>query len=563
MTALSAIKFEPEWEGPEEGELENTSVDKRFQDRVERYHVGLKNISLKAEWRDQNGALLNNLVQTFRFKNGGKNKIPTISPELLAQLICLRGQKHAEQVNQIVSYRVTFYGDNDELDGPFQHQGSFRIDGRREDDDTTRRRSRREEEESVEENEEDVDGVRHGRNVRLLPTTVVHERDTSVPSEAATMLNLATQAVAGILAEGRAALQQLRMEFSASATAQREDYRAFTVMVTNFIDALRDELKGSRSEVSKANDRLIKLAEQYSTQSTGQQEAMRQSWAAFQTGMQMMFQSNSNNMNWERQIMFMQFDELAKKKVDTAEKTSWLKDLAPYAFAAFGQILSAKGAPQGQILQDLAAEALKGKGEEEEDDEEESVKNEKPRTPRTVMGVPNGADLQKHYQENPIASLLQLLNTKFTKEQKDKLQKIVDPSTWNNLQAALSSTTDTLAKTYLLQFVMSVNQAGLTDQLLAEMTDEQKELFDDLNKLVLGNIPGLGGSPKAPTITTTGIEKTLVNVPTPSVPKKKKELGPNATIGEVRAYAKTTHGLTFSVRAKKEEILDAIAKAEA
>jgi hypothetical protein len=560
--AIKVVTYDPEWEPPDSDELKEYGVDKGFMDKVETFHTGLKSLSFKGVWKNEDGASMTQPVCSFKIRGGGTNKIPGIKPDLLASLIVARATEHAEHVGEIVNYKVTFYGDNDDLGGAFQKQGSFKIDGRPED----------EEDEEEEEEEEPSTQIRRGPGVRVLPTAAgpAMLRTPEPESEAVKLFKVLQQWSAGLFAELRASMAQQRIDMTASMQAQREDYRHILGDMGALMSEVRSDLQHSRDEVNKANQRIVKMSEQTASHFRGQQEANKQGWEAFRAGMQMQLQAMSQSMSWERQVMFMQFDNLAQQK-RKEERPKWVKDYGPLIIAAVGQVMSSKGSPMGEKIQELAMSAMEDDEEEEDEDEDEAPTPANP----TVMGVPDGVSAKDHFEKNQLSSMLQLLKSMLTPEQHKKLKELLPNMAYSTLQTALRSTNDMLAKAYVIQFMAHVQGVpGLDDKLTGELSDEQRELFNDIALLVTESMPGKKKpAPKNPVIDVeaTPTPKSAPQPP-PAPPAPPPPPGaPGASGGAVppydpqwrveklKAYAKKHYGLsTWPRGTKKKDIIEAI-----
>lgn len=491
-TAITALRYRPEWEPPDEEDLENVPVHKNFQEKVNLFHTGLKTINIKAFWENEDGAKLSQDVCGIEIAKGGKNKVPGINATLLGKVIVARAQTHADELGTDVSYRIKFYGENDEIDDKkaFLRQASFPLSGESDDD----------EDEEDEEEEEEVFGepppapIRRGNEVQEVKSALgpAQVRPSIIESETVQMMRIQHQWSAGIFAELRASMEQQRKDTTAIMQQQSSVYQETMGSIQQIIEEMRGDLRHSRDEVNKANGRLIKMSEQTASHLSGQQEANRQGWDAFRAGMQMQLQAMNNNMSWERQIMFMQFEQLSKEKAKNDEGApQWVKDFGPLVVAAIGQVLAAKGGgEQAELLQNLAAKAMAGE-EIEEEDVIPTTATPKSKSPEDVMGVPEGVDVREHYEKNKVTSMLQLFNSTLSEEQREKLKKLLPNLAWSALQTALRSKQEALTKSYLLQFVAHVATVpGLDKTLKSEMTDEQNELFQDIVKMVASSVPG-------------------------------------------------------------------------
>lgn len=557
MTAAvhSAIKFEPEWEPPEQ--LDDSEVNEKVEKKLRLHYEGLKTITIKAEYRNNDNQRLSESLGAVRIKGGGKGEVPGIDASTLVKVIYARANEHALQVKMIVAYRLTFFGDG--IVG--QPQVSFRLDGR------------------VEEDEEDEDDyqvppVRRGAGVSVLPTGM-NGRRSSFDSEAITAIHVVSQQSAGLFAELRASMQQQRMDYSAMITDIR-----------GFFGEMREELASARTESSKANARIAKMSSDQTQHFHNQQQANEQGWQAFHTGMQMQLKSLQQSMSWERQYMFMQFDQLATEKTKDDTK-SIAKEWGPLVLGAVGQILESKGSPAGRLLQEYA---LKTMGDDDEDDEEDDDEPEEASS--SVMGVPSGEDPKKHFNENPIVSMVQLLNSMLTKEQRTKLKELLPPLGWKALDSALKAKKDMMARAFLMQFIVQVKSVdGLDDKLKAELNKEQFELFNDIAETVT---KGIRTKPKPQTVIDVQVTSAPQKGPPPPpskvvagdepIPKAKPPAAPRAPKaksptkrrkpkaaktnrprldakwdkGKLRKYAKKHYGLDLPQRMSKPKMLAAI-----
>jgi hypothetical protein len=309
----------------------------------------------------------------------------------------------------------------------------------------------------------------------------------------------------------------------------------------NFAGELAKDSQHSRSEVTKANERLVKMTEQALTNTRGQQEAAQVAWDAWKGGMQLQMEATAKISAWERQFMMMEMDRAQQSKPsEVVEKgKSWIKDFAPFFLAGWGQLLTSRGSPQGEFFQKMAMNMLSGEDDEEE--EEVVVKPAKVKKPsEPVMGMPIDVDAREHFEKNPLNAMLQLFNSKLTPEQREKLQQIVPPQTWDTLQSALKAPNEQITQAYLIQFVIGIKAVkGLDDQLIKEMNEEQNSLFGDIVRMVMASISGMKKKPEAPEVKTEAPEPTAPEatpeaeaptespapeaVPPPAAPKKKKK----------------------------------------
>lgn len=534
--AETAIEYDPEWEPPDEEELSEVSVEKKFFDKVKKFHTGLKSIAIKAVWKNEDNETLTQPVLSIKVKNGGTNKIPGISPTMLAQVITARANEHALEKEAIVKYKVNFYGSNDDLGGTFQKQGSFSMDGVPDEDEDA--------DEEEEEDPADRNGlpqIPRGPGVRVLQGTLGPVSRAPAPppeSEAVQMFRIQQQMssellreyqgmTAGVFAELRASQQQLRIDLSGALQAQAEAHSAIMVEVKELVHEMRTDLGNARDEVTKANQRLVKMTEHTSSHFQGQAEANKQGWEAFRAGMQMQLQAMNQNLSWERQMMFMQFENLAKEKntiqVEERNTPSWVKDYGPLIIAAVGQVAAAKGVPGAAELSALAMQSMFSDDEdeeEEEDDEEEAeaedAPKKKPKKTTVVMGMDAKSDARAHFEKNKVGSMLHLFDSMLDDEQRKTLKKLLPSQAWHVLQDALKANNEALVKAYLIQFIAFVKQVpGLDDELTAAMNKEQVELFNDIAELISSSLPGQRKKKKQQSKTIIDVEATPQDPPPP------------------------------------------------
>ena len=559
MTAAvhTAIKFEPPWEPPDELSEE---VDAKFEGKVNRHYEGLKSINVKAEYPNEDKQIITEPLCSIRIKGGGKGKTPGIDSDALAQLIWARGIEHALKIKKLVCYRLTFYGANEE--GPWQHQASFKLDS------------------STKEDEDAVDPQvllpQRGEGVQILPTGINGRRPPTLNNETIAALNIVSQQSAGLFAELRASMQQQRMDFSAIMHRVQQDYSSIVGDVRGLFGEVRIDLKNSRDEASKANARINKMADQSTQHFHNQQEANKQGWQAFHTGMQMQLQAMQQSMSWERQYMFTQFDQLAAEK-NTEEKTSIAKEWGPLIVGAVGQILASKGSPAGELLQQYALKAMgamDGDDENDEDNEDEDTPTTPPKSEKTVMGVPPGVNPEEHFNKNPLVGMVQLLNSMLSKEQRKKLQELLPPLGWSALDAALKAKKDMMAKAFLITFISQVKVVkGLDDQLKTELTEKQFELFNDIaEKITKGSAGAHTMRPKPPSVIDVQPSPPKTSTaskgpPPPPPPAAKVEsptippLDPSWGKTKIRSYAKKHYDINLPERMGKPKMLKAIDEA--
>lgn len=566
--AIKSLSYEPEWEPPDNDELKEVSVDKGFMDKVELFHTGLKSLSFKGVWKNEDGAVVTQPVSSFKIRGGGTNKIPGIKKDVLAQLVVARATEHALEQGEIIKYKVTFYGDNEDMGGSFQKQGSFTVDGRPDED----------EDEEEEEDEGESTAIRRGSDVRVLPLAAgpAMIRPGTQESENVQMLKVFQQWSAGLFAELRASMTQQRIDMTSSMQAQREDYRHILGDMGALMGENRADLQHSRDEVNKANQRIVKMSEQTASHFRGQQEAVKQGWDAFRAGMQMQLQAMGQSMSWERQVMFMQFDQLAQTK-RKEERPKWVKDYAPLIIAAVGQVMSSKGSAAGEMIQALAMDAMDDDDADEEGDDETpspTMTAPRPGGSGPVMGVPDGTNPKDHFEKNQLSSMLQLLQSMLTKEQHAKLQEMLPQMAYATLQTALRSTNDMLAKAYVIQFMAHVQAVkGLDDKLTGELTTEQRDLFNDIALVVTKSMPGQ--KPKKPesTIDVEAVPPKSAPPPPPAPPAPPPpppapnapgeasipDYDPEGRITQLKAYARKHYGLdTWPKGTKKKDVVKAI-----
>lgn len=489
--AMMPLQIDPKWTVPPPEQLIEAPVDGRFLQRLKQVHRGLKDVHLHAEW-DTDDGIVKQKVATIRIKGAGANKIPPISGDELAQIIYLRAEEHARQLKTSVRYKCDFAGENDDL-GVFQKKrGSFQIDGASlpplpahdedddSDDDSDDTRSDHDEHFARSANGDWMPRLHRSPDVQETGVPFLPSRlPESVDSETVMLLRMTTQHTAGLLAELRASLAQVRLDLGHAMREQREESSHIVSSVLALVKEMRVDLGHSREEASKANRKLAELAMNTTNIVQQQQEAVKQGWDVFQAGMQMQLQSLQQNMSWERQMMFMQFDQMAKEQSKKKLDFGWAKQFAPLLVALAGQILSGRGSRQGDVLQDIARQTIGQNpfsGDEGSDEEEED---------EPVMGIPPGVSAQEHFQKNPLCALLHLLNQMLSREQRTQIDKLV-PDAAQYFDQALSAVHDEHARNYVIQFYLYVQSSGKGEEVLAVFTSEQRALFEDIQAMILG-----------------------------------------------------------------------------
>lgn len=565
MTAVTtAIDHDPEWEPPEDSEILQFGVEKKFRDFLYTCFDGLTRLSIRGVWDREDGSKLTQSICKMKIKRGGPNKIPPIPKELLAHAVVARCTEHAEadDVSALVTYKVTAYGNSDELGGNFQKQGSFTVDGR-------------DEEEEYDEEEEETNPPPVPRGNLLTPPKSTNSeprvlqsalgpaklKAASPLSQVHDLMQIQLAWTQTILAEMRTSMTQQRIDYSEAMQAQSSNHHSVLSDVRDYLTEQRQDLAHARDEVNKSNGRVVKMSEQMAANAQGQQEATRRGWEAFQAGMQMKMEAIGQNMSWERQIMFMQFDALAKDhKKEEDDRPGWVKEYGPFILAGVGQIMEGLGNPMGEKIQEIAVAAMEDDEEPDSDPEETAV-----------LGVPPQEDVRKHFDKNQLQSMLQLFDSMLTDKQREVLKDSLPPMAWQNWKSALSAKNEMMGKTFLIQFGTHVKQVpGLKEKLKNQMTSEQNELFSDILQIVGKNFT------KKTIIDTEASTppKREPPPPPPAPPAAPKPPGaaagghaippldPNAKPRQIRKYAKEHYNLEFPPRTKREIMLDEIKKAK-
>lgn len=589
-TATSLLKFDPEWEVPTEDELEEVAVENKLVRKLRQFHVGLKTINIRASWNSK-GQKFTQPLCVVRIVNSGRNKIPGISAELLAKVLQSRIEEHAANIDSDeVKYIFLVYGENDDMGGKFQKQTSVAVDPAElagEDDDEGEDEEG-EEDAAAEEDYTEAEApgpssepafqedseplplnkterplgrrlppmerpIRRGNEVRTLRSALAPpqvEAETQqfkeMESELVKIMRLQHQWSAGIFSELRASMQQQRENMSAAMQQVRQDmagamqaqsvgFQNILGSVQALMEEVQKDLHHAREEVDQANSRLVEMSDHTLTHFQGQQEANKQGWEAFRAGMQMQLSAMGQTMSWERQMMFMQFDQLASEQKQKQSSPGWVKDFAPLIMAAAGQLLSAAGNPMGETVEKIATDAIHDAQTvpDEEDDEEDSPEENPGQT----------------YDENPLGGMLRLFDSMFQGGKKQAFEKALPPIAKQNYSSALQAKQEALTRSYVMQFLSQIKENPKTHRkVLGLLSGEQSTLFRDIVKVAFASIPG--GADAFLSIDVDAAEK-------PSRPQP----DPKAPVAELRMFAKKHYDLTFPARTKKAEILEAIEKA--
>lgn len=492
----TSLKYTPDWEPPDEDELDAIAVNDTFLKRVVQYHTGLKTVTMEGLYREESGDQYTVKVQRFKIVGSGINRKPGIEPDQLARVMTYAAQDHCNKtkVGEVV-YRCYFYGASDEFGGNFQKSASFRLQPEDDGDDDSDSEG---DEDKQSEDNEDKEAPRRPRSAigGDRPTRVF---TPAVESELVAILRIGTQQNKELQSDTRAAFKQFREDMSDALSSIGTAWSQVVDKAHDTVDKLTGEVENARKEASLANNRLVKMSEEHARQQQGEKNIMQYAMDMFTKAMQTQWSALGRDMAWERQIMYQQFDALAEQtKKDN--RRGWVKDFAPIFLAVGGQIIEKMGnAAQGQMLQQLATQQLEDDDEEEEEEEEEEAKPEPPRRPRvqdppepkesSVMGVPAGKAPEDFYAEHPLASQFQLLGSliKEDKTQLTKLKKTMGSSIFRSLEQAMSAKDDAEARTQGTKVLTSVlTKTGLQDKIDALLNEEQRELLGDISKQLFG-----------------------------------------------------------------------------
>ena len=489
----TAIKYEPEWEAPEDEVLNAIAVDNTLEKKVVLLHTGLKNVTMTGTYRERSGDQFSISVQKFKIKDSGMNKKPSISPEELTRLFTYVAQQHcnAAKVGEVV-YRCNFYGDNDELGRSFQKNKSFRL-----------RPVEEVEEQKTEDDEDEKTEV-------LGPTDRGPVRMSGrIESELVQVIRINAEQSKQLQSDVRANLKQAREDHTEAMQSIGAAWGNIVTSANTLIDKLGDEVDGSRKEASLANNRLVRMSEEHAKKQDAEKNILSYAMDMFTKAMQTQWSGLSRDMAWERQIMYQQFEALAQEnKKDT--RRGWVKDFSPILLAVAGQIIEKTGnKAQGKLLQEVAEAQLRDDEEEEDDDDEEEETPTRPSPPQRprarvvdvdatpkedpVMGVPAGAHPGKFFEENPIASRFQLFGNMIKQKegQLKKLKSIMGTQNYRTLQQAIAATEDTAARTLGTKLLGSILLKGdMREKIDANLDKEQRELLADISKELFG---GQGG----------------------------------------------------------------------
>jgi len=531
----TAVKYDPSWEVPSLDEIDAVAVSSSFCKKLAEFHTGLRYVNITPTYKDpETGGNMRCSPQKFSVKGAGKNKIPAISVDELARIITCFAQEQCNDLDRgEVAYECHFKGASDEHGGEFYNRGSFRLQPEPEPPEPEKKKSP---------SPSDTSStliVSGSRGVQGPSRRFLGEPGTPAPSpmesEAIQAIRVATDSQKSLLNDAQSMMDQLKISFTGAIEAMNNSWKDVLDKQSTVIDKLIEENEHQRKETTNANNRLIKMTEQYASQTDGEKKILQYAMNMFLEGMKTQWGAMSREMSWERQIMYQQFDALAQQyKKDNRQE--WLKDYSPLLLAVSGQVMERFGAKgQGQVLQQIAA-GIAQEDEEEEDSVPVQARPTRPAPPHkpvvkntTVMGVPPGADPEKHLEQNPVASIFQLFGSTVQENSKqvESIQKILGDK-FSMFHQAMSATDDAQARAYGVRLMTALTQNGLRSKLEAVLNDEQRELFNDIHKQLFGAV-------------------TTASIPSDA-----------ASIAEVRTFAKQNYGLTFPRSAKKEEMLNAI-----
>ncbi len=492
----TAIKYEPEFELPEDDVINSVAVDNTLEKKVVLFHTGLKNVTMTGTYRERSGEPLTIAVQKFKIQGSGMNKKPGIGAEELTRLFTYVAQLHcnAAKVGEVV-YRCNFYGDNDELGRGFQKNKSFRLRPQDESEDGDKEK----EKEDESDDSSLISASRQGP-IRMSGT---------LETELVQIIRIGTEQGRQLQSDVRDNLKQARADHTAAMTSIGAAWSGIVTSANTLIDKLGTEVDHSRKEASLANNRLVKMSEEHAKKQDAEKNILSYAMDMFTKAMQTQWSGLSRDMAWERQIMYQQFEALAQEnKKDT--RRGWVKDFSPILLAVAGQIIEKTGnKAQGKLLQEVAEAQLRDDEEEEDDDDEEEETPTRPSPPQRprarvvdvdatpkedpVMGVPAGAHPGKFFEENPIASRFQLFGNMIKQKegQLKKLKSIMGTQNYRTLQQAIASTEDTAARTLGTKLLGSILLKGdMREKIDANLDKEQRELLADISKELFG---GQGG----------------------------------------------------------------------
>jgi len=525
---VNTIKYEPEWDPPQDDDITEMVVDERFFKRVSQFHVGLKYINVTPKYRDSDsGSSMQCAMQKFLVKGAGKNKRPGISPDELARVIVCWAQEQCDGLDQgEVLYDCFFDGDSDDLKGPFHKRGSFRLrpDDADEDDDKSDNKDAKSNEQAptlpgaqAAPVTSSSESPRPSRRTAVV-SAGIPAPSNAVESEIIQLLRAVTQSQQVITQNQHA----LFTEQQASIAANTQSCKELISSAVELFTVAKDEVQHQRAEITRANDRLIKMSERHASQHEGEKKILNFAMDLFVESMRGQWNSLNRDMSWERQIMYQQFDSLAEK-YKKESRFEMLKEFSPLLMAVGGSILENMGSGAGKVMQQIAAV----QSPEPPDPDPEPPKRPPPRRP-TPTNMPQGQYAAQRFNEHPVASMLTLFGSMIADKQ-ELVKDALGDEHYDLLQKAIQAADDAEARTRGSKFFTALLPHG-RPKLEAVLDDKQRELFADIHTKVFG---------------TRGPET----------------ISEKASVAELRTMAKEKHGLTFPSDATKEEILAEIERA--
>ena len=500
------------------------------------YHRGLTEIRIHVlRMRTSDGDVSGTKIQTIVLPTTVPGKDPIVSPEVIARIVWLRGERYARLHGKQTNFRAMLYSVDESLKKT-EHQVRFMVkvsqlleddeeedaDGA-EDDANTEAETEVEEEEPEDEDEpeeeeeadddeeyededdddEDEEGDYSPSRAlvplkeRLDPSGERHLVPQQInPAFLTKMIGqsfkLASKAYRGPMREGRIAAKSIRIQAVAMLRANQEtndmvirrileaDDKAATRQ-DKIIEHLSRRMDVLETQIQKSTDLQVRLYDNF-------KELAREGWQAFHDAMKMKDEVVNDRIEWSRWMV-----EDAERRQPPpppvpARKEGGVADLireasqSPVVMAAVSVVLRKTGNNDGADLLEKIAVNMSRQGSDDEDDEDEPVdvaaheQHAQPRPP--TNGHAKTAEL------GPLGARIRRFRDTLDEPTIGKLRKAMPPAAWAAFERACSVTPERAVIAALAELGRALDDKALQMQIVGALAPAQIQEIMSIIKAV-------------------------------------------------------------------------------